>query len=931
MRRVLPVLAATVVVLAVATAGDGRRLAAAQIPPGDWTVFGRTADQNRHSPLTQITPANVGDVGRVFKIDFRAIDPTILRGQQSYPLALGGRLFVTTNDNSVFAVDATDGKVIWRYTPPNRAVFANFGIRANRGLAACDGKLFMLTLDMHIVSLDQGTGRLLQRVPIAGAVPGAGINYGYSETSAPMCANGRLVLGAAGSEYGVRGFVMAYTYALKPAWANPFWTIPPDLHSWRRASRLVGGGVVWTPTTIDASTNTLYFGTGSATPLYWPQLRPGRNPRTNSLIAVDLRTGQLKWWQQQISGNQWAYDTSQPPLVYDARVGGNTRRIVSVATMEGVWYAYDARTGAPLYQRVKVIDRTEHPPLRPGKPVVVFPSSLGGLNYSPASYDPDRNIIVNAAAETSAVLTQKKLTPTEKRRKLVLGDVFLGLEIGNFGTVNPNWKDHGSISAINLATGRRLWKFNTPQPERGGVTTTASGLGFAGGGDGVVRAFDLRNGRVLWTFQTSHAIASGATVYAVGGKEYVAITVGGTPTSSNGGTASELHVFALGGSKKQDPPPPPSFFASAAPEAKPFVHVLRTPAAAKARSRAAQATTARIVTQGTLALRGWQASSSNTPRVTGRVLLGGRPVARARVRVAGYALPQLTGDDGGFGYRVDVTLARRHIVRVIGVSRATVGGRPLTAAERRQVLAARGAFMVAFRVSGLRARVQPNGNVAVSGRVSFANGAAAPPVVLYTYQLRGTVTDAAGRPVQGAVVITRTLERDFWTMSTPSDAQGRYVSFFTAADSTGADPVPLNFQVALGDVSYATAANANPRFKRLRSATMDVRLPASGTRLNVPNTTSYAGAIYQGMLVGVSAGGRVVRPLSARWPDRDGRFSLVLPASARGKLLRVWENQRTFFSRIDARPGGPVDLRSWPSALAERVPQSLAAIRARRH
>ena len=116
---------------------------------------------------------------------------------------------------------------------------------------------------------------------------------------------------------------------------------------------------------------------------------------------------------------------------------------------------------------------------------------------------------MNAAAETSAILTQQQLTPTQKRRKLVLGDVFLGLEIGNFGTVNPNWKDYGSISAIDVNTGRRVWKFKTPEPERGGVTTTASGLGFAGGGDGVVRAFDLRNGRVLWTFQTSHPIASG--------------------------------------------------------------------------------------------------------------------------------------------------------------------------------------------------------------------------------------------------------------------------------------------------------------------------------------------------------------------------------------------------------------------------------------
>ena len=167
----------------------------------------------------------------------------------------------------------------------------------------------------------------------------------------------------------------------------------------------------------------MYFGTGSATPLYFPSLRPGVNPRTDSLIAVDLTTGRLKWWQQLVAGNQWAYDVSQPPLVYRGKVGGKTRHVVSVATMEGVWFAFDADTGKPFHERVKVIDRVEHPPLRPGKPVTIFPSSLGGLNYSPASYDPATNYVVNAAAETAAVLVQQKLTPTQKRRKLLLGDV----------------------------------------------------------------------------------------------------------------------------------------------------------------------------------------------------------------------------------------------------------------------------------------------------------------------------------------------------------------------------------------------------------------------------------------------------------------------------------------------------------------------------
>ncbi len=144
---------------------------------------------------------------------------------------------------------------------------------------------------MHLVSLDVRTGQLIKRVAIADAVPGAASNFGYSETSAPICANGKVVIGAAGSEYGVRGFVMAYNTNLTPAWPNPFWTIPPEGTSWRRLSRIVGGGVVWTPQTIDPTTNTLYFGTGSATPLYFPQFRPGENPRTDSLIAVDLEHG----------------------------------------------------------------------------------------------------------------------------------------------------------------------------------------------------------------------------------------------------------------------------------------------------------------------------------------------------------------------------------------------------------------------------------------------------------------------------------------------------------------------------------------------------------------------------------------------------------------------------------------------------------------
>ena len=222
--------------------------------PSTGPAWGNTPDQLRHTSLTQIRQDNVDRLGRLYSVDFQKLDPDVRRGQQSYPLAIGGKLFVTTNDDNVFALDGATGKVLWQYKPPNSALFKNFGIVANRGLAYCDGRLFIAQLDMKLVALRPGDGKVLGVVSVSHDVWNASTNYGYSETSAPICANHRVLVGAAGSEYGIRGFVMAYTTDLRPAWPSPFWTIPPDLQSWRRTSRVVGGGAVWTPVTVDSGT-----------------------------------------------------------------------------------------------------------------------------------------------------------------------------------------------------------------------------------------------------------------------------------------------------------------------------------------------------------------------------------------------------------------------------------------------------------------------------------------------------------------------------------------------------------------------------------------------------------------------------------------------------------------------------------------------------
>ena len=321
-----------------------------------------------------------------------------------------------------------------------------------------------------------------------------------------------------------------------------------------------------------------------------------------------------------------------------------------------------------------------------------------------------------------------KLSPTEKKRKRLLGDIFLGLENGNFGSLLPGWHDHGSISAIDVNTGKQVWKFQTPEPERGGVSTTDSGLGFAGGGDGVLRAFDLKTGKVLWTFQTGHQIAAGPSIYSVDGKEYIAITSGGTPTSSNGGVASELQIFALGGSKQRV-----EAAAAHSPAARaPRTRARRARATPAPRPRAGARASARARGAGRMthadrprrAGRG-RANSNNTRDAVGRVLYGRQPVAGARVtRRRLRCSRRRRRRTGASSTRVDITVAGRHVATVTGTRRGdrrrarrcrrrSVGGAGLAGGLQRR--------LPHRRPQGAR---QPNGTVLVTGRVHDAGGGA---------------------------------------------------------------------------------------------------------------------------------------------------------------------------------------------------------------
>jgi hypothetical protein len=330
-----------------------------------------------------------------------------------------------------------------------------------------------------------------------------------------------------------------------------------------------------------------------------------------------------------------------------------------------------------------------------------------------------------------------------------------------------------------------------------------------------------------------------------------------------------------------------------------------------------------VIEGGAVSLTSWTPSTSNLIDVRGRLLFGGSPVVGARVAVDRYVLPRATDSEGRFVSPVDSTLARRHPVRVMDVTRARVGGRALTDAEQRAVRSATSGISVAYSLGGVSV-TERNGNVVVTGRATRADGGAVPPVVLMSYRLSGRITDASGNPIRGATVVTRSNDRAFWTFSEPSDANGRYNGFFPASDKSGNDPVEFAVQIAYGRTSYTTGTR-NPSFKRLSSATMDVRLPATGIVAPLPTTTAVPGAIYRGLLVGLSGRNGPVKPISATWPDARGRFTIVLPSSVKGQTLRFWQSEFQTYT-TGAVPGGPVNI-AWPTLLSPRVPRDTGFVR----
>jgi alcohol dehydrogenase (cytochrome c) len=493
--------------------------------PGDVLTYGMGYHNQRYSPLKQINTKNARKLRPVWAYSLN--NP---QSQESQPIVHEGVMYVTTH-NSTVALDPVTGKQIWKQEielPQDVFKMACCGI-LNRGAAILDGKLYRSTLDAHVVAMDAKTGKQLWKSKAADYLDGQAM------TSAPLIANGVVMTGIAGGEYGTRGFIDGWD----PATGKQLWrfytTAAPDQKggdTWPGDTYLKGGAPTWLTGAYDPELDLVYWGTGNGGP--WnPNARKGDNLYIASVVAIRPKTGELVWHYQFSPNDPYDYDATEVGMLVDMKIGGKNRKVLAQANRNGFFYVLDRANGELLaanpYVKVNWAERidlkTGRPVLsetdrkaRAGEDVEIFPSVVGGKNWSPMSWNPATGL---AYANTLNMSWPYQLSKPEYKK----GEWYLGV---NFrGVTMPKNEPHGHLSAIDPMTGKSKWQMAWPgQPSMAGTLSTAGGLVFTGAATGEFIAVDANNGKKLYEFQTSSGIIGLPVTFEHKGKQYVSIVSG---------------------------------------------------------------------------------------------------------------------------------------------------------------------------------------------------------------------------------------------------------------------------------------------------------------------------------------------------------------------------------------------------------------------
>jgi quinohemoprotein ethanol dehydrogenase len=545
-----------------------------------WPVLGGTDLEQRFSRLDQVNVDTVGKLGLAWSFEFDSN-----RGQEATPIVIGGVMYVSTSWSRVYALDAATGRQLWRF---DAQVAGRIGFDAccdvvSRGVAVADGRVFLAALDGRLIALDAKSGKTLWSVVTTDPT------QPYTITGAPRVMGDKVIIGNAGAEYGVRGYVTAYATATgKQSWR--FYTVPasptaaPDGAASDRILKKValptwaghwyehgGGGAVWDAIVYDPELHRVYIGVGNGTP--WNhQVRSegkGDNLFLASIVALDADTGAYQWHYQENPGESWDFDATQPMILATLKISGRDRKVLMQASKNGFFYVIDrthgqlisAKNFVPMNWSSGIDMATGRPIENPDsryadKPFVMYPSALGGHSWHPMAFDPQ---------------TQLVYLPTYQFVMVYGNDPEFSFRPGTWNTAisyvlqepsddpvalkNAMSSFQGRLVAWDPVAQKEVWSVAHPTLQNGGVLATAGHLVFEGTGAGRFEARCASSGELLWSFQAQDGIMAGPATYELDGVQYIAVLSGygggfalgaaaGQPTPRPNG---RVLVFRLGG------------------------------------------------------------------------------------------------------------------------------------------------------------------------------------------------------------------------------------------------------------------------------------------------------------------------------------------------------------------------------------------------
>ena len=497
------------------------RLLNAESEPQNWLMYSGNYKAQRYSALTQLDRRNVEELEIAWVHQLSVLDRA-----ETTPLVVDGVMFITESPSTVIAVDAASGRPYWRYEHQLPEEIIICCGRNNRGVAVQGDTVLMSTLDAHLVALDAKTGSVRWETEVQEATAG------YSKTDAPLVVGDKVFTGIAGGEYGIRGLIDAYNiHTGEREWR--FNTTPgpdhPDNRTWSGDSWRTGGAATWMTGSYDPDLNLIYWGTGNPGPDYDGSVREGDNLYSDSVVALDADTDELKWYFQFTPHDIHDWDSTQIPVLADTMFNGEERKVMLFPNRNAFFYVLDRETGEFLlgkpYARqtwAEGLDENGRPILLPGKEpspegTIVSPPIIGASNWWSPTYSPRTDLIYVTTLDGE---TKYFLRPTEY---LVPGQSY---RAGGGETPQPMENYHRAVRAISPQTGDIRWEFPVDPRTTSGLMSTAGDLVFGGSADGFFFALDALTGEELWHRNIGGRIHAAPMGYAVNGKQYVAIAAG---------------------------------------------------------------------------------------------------------------------------------------------------------------------------------------------------------------------------------------------------------------------------------------------------------------------------------------------------------------------------------------------------------------------